>query len=283
LEFGVWHFTFRYALRMRRRVLLTLFWLLTDALIYIGAYLLAYFVRVGWILSTDLPLRMFLGAVLLTTPAWLFVMVTMRNFSLTRSQRSLRSAGYIAYACVIGMAAFALVFYFQEQSLFSRKLLVLGGGFSMVGVILWHAIFDQLQRRLLQMGQPTYPLLVIGVNREAQHVTKTLLEKRSPFTPVAVLDPRGGGHKTISGVPVIGKLNQLEHVLREKKISHLLQCDHLEQSINLASVCRAHGITYLLLPYTLGVIDRSVPTESLEGSPVVAVHPTNAWWEWFFR
>src|SRR3989344_7010508 len=172
---GSWLLEFRkdfsssYAVRMRRRVLLTILWLVTDVLVYIGAYVLAYFARVGWILSTDLTLQSLLPPVLISATAWLFVMITMRNFGLTRSQRSLKTWAYITYACVIGMAAFALTFYFLQQGIFSRLLLLLGGIFSAIGVIAWHMIFDVIQRILLRTYPPTYPLLVVGTNREAQH------------------------------------------------------------------------------------------------------------------
>lgn len=268
---------------MHRRILLTAFWLLTDAALYCAAYVLAYFLRVGWILSSDLPFSVFLSAVLLTIPGWLFVMITMRCFGLTRPQASLKTIAYIAYAGIIGMAGFALVFYFLQQTLFSRSLLLLAGLLSITIIALWHMLFDRIQRRVLRAGTPTYPLLVIGANRIAEHIVRTLQESRSPFTPVAILDGRGSGLKTVAGVPVLGKLDRLEDTLRSHRITHLLQCDLLEQSINLASVCREHHITYLLLPVTLGVVEKDVPAEMLEGTPVISVHPRNQWWEWFFR
>ncbi len=266
-----------------RRAVLTILWLATDALVYTGAYALAYFLRVGWILSSDLPLRTYLFAVLLTVPGWLFVMTTMRNFGLTRRQLSLQNFFYIAYASLIGMAGFALVFYFFEQSLFSRQLLLLAGVLSACAVFAWHGVYDRLQRLALRANPPVYPLLIIGTNREAQSLIESLRRSRSPFQPVAVLDGRGGGPKEIGGVPVLGKLNVLEDVIRKKHITHIVQCDCLEQSINLASVCRAHGLSYLLLPYTLGVVEPLVRSETLEQHPVIAVHHRNAWWEWFFR
>lgn len=275
---GVVHFT-----RMNRRILLTALWLLSDALIYCAAYALAYFIKVGWIFSSDLPFRGYMTAVLLTVPGWLFVMTTMRNFALSRTQSSPKTGAYIAYASVIGMAGFTLVFYFLGKTLFSRELLVLAGALSGAWTWAWHVVFDHIQRSLLRAGSPTYPLLVIGTNREAQRVVAELTKAKSPLKPVAILSGKSGGPKELSGVPVLGRLDKLEETLKEKHITHLLQCDQLEQSINLASVCRSHHITYLLLPYVLGVVEHDVPTESLEGNAVIAVHPRNRWWEYFFR
>src|SRR3989344_4185379 len=167
-----------------RRLILTLLWLTADAAIFVGAYSFAYFLKVGWIFSTDLRFSTFLSAVLLTVPGWMFVMITMRNFGLTRRQKSLRNFFYIAYACMIGMAGFTLAFYFLKATLFSRLLLLMAGVLSALGVFLWHLLFDKFQRIALRAGTPTYPTLIIGTNREAQRLVTKLQTAKSPFTPV---------------------------------------------------------------------------------------------------
>ncbi len=63
-----------YPLPMRRLVLLTL-WLLTDTILFVGSYGLAYFIRVGFIISTDFPLHLYLQTALLIAPLWILVMV----------------------------------------------------------------------------------------------------------------------------------------------------------------------------------------------------------------
>ncbi len=266
---------------MRRPLLIALF-LLGDAVAYVGAYCLAYFLKVGWIFSSDLRFPVFLTVVLITVPFFLVAMVTMRNYALSRIQDSPRNVLYIAYACLLGMAAFTLAFYFLKQSLFSRLLLLMGGVFSAVVVALWHVVFDRIQRRVLRRDPPTYPLLVIGTNRDAERLIDRLQRSRSPWKPVGVLDGRGTGVKDVAGVPVVGKLDKLEATIRHHGITHLLQCDQLEHSINFLSVCRQHGITYMLLPFVLGVIEDRVPTEALEGQQVITVsrEPRLLW---FFR
>lgn len=266
-----------------RRLILTLLWLASDAAIFIGAYTLAYFIKVGWIFSSDLPFRTYLSAVALTSPFFLLVMITMRNFGLSRMQRSPRNFLYVTYACLIGMAGFTLVFYFLKQSLFSRLLLLLAGILSTLAIFFWHILFDHLQRLILRAKNPTYPLLVIGTNREAERLIAKLQRTKSPITPVAVLDGRGSALKDLSGIPVLGKLDKIERVIQEKGITHLVQCDQLEHSINLLSLCREHSLTYMLLPFVLGVIEDHVPTEALEGQQVVAIDPRATGWTWFFR
>ena len=235
-----------------RRILLLITWLVTDGVLFIGSYAFAYFLRVGFILSTDFPLDTYLQTVLLITPLWLGVLTQLGVFRLTRVQSEERNIYHLFFACVMGTALFTLTYYFAFAEFFSRLLLVYAGIGSFILVTVWHLAFDQWQRRILRKNPAAYPLLVIGTNRDAERFVKLLEEKASPFKPVAILDPQGSSLKEISGVPVLGKLNMLEEVIKEKKPKYLVQCSNLEHTINLISVCRNHGMTYMLLPAVLG-------------------------------
>ena len=81
---------------MRRTVLLTL-WLLTDAVLLVGAYAAAYFLRVGFIVSTDFPLNLYLQTVIIITPVWLLVLAELGVFRLIRVQTELRNIFYILF------------------------------------------------------------------------------------------------------------------------------------------------------------------------------------------
>jgi len=252
-----------------RRIILLACWLLTDAVLFIGTYVAAYFLRVGFILSTDFPLGPYLQTVFIITPLWLAAMVQLGIFRLTRIQSEQRNIAHILFACILGLALFTLAYYFLHDKFFSRLLLIYAGGLSFALTMVWHLAFDQWQRQVLRRLPPAYPLLVIGANREAERFIRLLEERRSPFRPIAVLDSQGSPLKDIAGVPVLGKLNKLEEVIRSKKPTHLVQCADLEHTINLMSVCRQHGMTYLLLPSVLGAIVGS--SERIEGRSVILV------------
>ena len=121
------------------------------------------------------------------------------------------------------------------------------------------------------MDPPAFPTLIIGVTRESKRLIESLVKKRNPLHPVAILDGRGFAGAEVEGVPVLGKLNKLEEVLEKKEITHLIQCSDLEQSLNLLSACRNKKITYIMLPSVLGIVDRDEHVDSLEGMPVIIV------------
>lgn len=271
---------------MSRPRLLLLLWLLTDLLLFVGLYALAYFLRVDFIFSSNFPFGPFFWSVVVVAPLWLLVLSTTRTFALTRNQRTLRNTAYIAYAALVGVALFTLAYYFRYKDSFqglSRLLLLEALVISAVGTWLWHFLFDTFRRMILRRSPPSFPTLIIGATRESAELIVQLNRHRNPLVPVAVLDGRGSKEHAVHGVPVLGKLDRLEETLREYKITHLIQCSDLEQSLNLLSACRHHGITYHLLPSVLGIVSRDERVESLEGHAMTVVEPRARWWEWFFR
>ena len=266
-----------------RRAFLLAAWLFTDLLIFTGAYAFAYFARVGFIFSSDFPFDRFLIAVLLVAPAWLAMLIGTRTFALLRAQRSPRTLAYVVFAGVGGASLFTLVYYFLFGAFFSRGLLALALVLSIVCTWAWHLAFGFASRKLMRADPATYPTLIVGATREAAQLIKALQEKKNPLKPVAVLDGKGTKEHAIEGVPVLGKLNKLEETLAKYKITHLIQCSDLEQSLNLLSACRKRGIAYVLLPSVLGIVERDEKVEVLEGRQVTVVRPKTALWQWFFQ
>ncbi len=253
---------------MRRSFLLTT-WLATDILLFLGAYVLAYFLRVGFILSTDFPLERYVQIVMLVIPVWLGILLFTGTFRPLKTQASAFNIFSILASCIIALSLFALSYYFLYHTLFSRLLLVYAGILSTGTTIVWHVAFDQWQRTIMRRDPPVFPLLIVGTNRESERVIRHFELQRCPLKPVAILDSHGTAAKQIAGVPVVGRLNKLEDVIREYRITHLLQCAELEHTINLFGLCRQHGITYMLLPSVLGLVGVSEEVEKIEGQAFI--------------
>lgn len=238
-----------------RRTFLLLCWLATDIALFIAAYAIAYFLRVGFIVSTDFPLDKYMQTTLIVAPFWIGTMLELGIFRLTRIQGSRKNLTHILFSCILASALFTLTYYFLHNNFFSRLLLVYAGLISLGFAVVWHLAFDSWQRKVLRKNPAAYPVLIVGLNREAERLIDLLEDKQSPFKPVAILDGQGTSKAEVRGVPVLGKLNKLEEVIKTLKPSHLIQCSNLEHTINLMSVCRQHKMTYLLLPSVLGAVE----------------------------
>lgn len=268
---------------MSRRSSALIIWLAGDLLLFVGSYALAYFLRVGFIFSSEFPFMPFLTTALIIAPVWLATLIGTRTFALMRRQLSLRVGTYMGYAAVMSTAMFVLAYYFAYGVFFSRLLLVYAVVLTFILPWAWHVLWERVMRGWLRSGHPVYPTLIIGATREAAALIRTLERHKSPLKPVAILDGRGSSEKTLEGVPVEGKLNKLEETLQKHGITHLIQCSDLEQNLNLLSACRARGIVYLLLPSVLGIMERDERIDSLEGWPVTVVRPNESVGMWFFN
>ena len=83
-----------------RRASLVALWLLTDLAVFVGAYALAYFLRVGFIFSSDFPFGRYIAVAALVSPAWLAMLAGTRTFALLRKQLSVRTLAYVTFAGV---------------------------------------------------------------------------------------------------------------------------------------------------------------------------------------
>lgn len=258
-------------------------WLLSDLLLFLGSYGAAYFLRVGFLFSTDFPFDRFFFSALAASPIWLLVLATTRTFHLSRTQASLRNLAYIAYAALVGIAFFTLAYYFRYTAFFSRLLLIEAFVLSTVIVWLWHMLFGYLFRMLLRRSPPAFPTLIVGVTRESRALIDRLNARRNPLAPVAVIDAQGIKETSVGGVPYVGRLNKLEETFDRFRITHVIQASDMEQSLNLLSACRNRGIHFILLPSVLGIIGRDERVETLEGHPVTVVPAKETLWSRFFR
>ncbi len=263
-------------------VVLRILWLLGDVTLFVCAYVLAYFLRVGFIFSTDLRFDLYLATTLLTVPVWLCAMTATRTFSLTRNQLTWRSFAYCVFAGVFAAAVFTLFNYFGFKLILSRRLLFYILVFTTVPVWTWHVAVQRATRAWLSKHK-VFRALIVGLTREsAAHIAR-MQKAKHPIVPVAIVDAYGTKETSVHGVPVVGKLNKLEEAFVTYGITHLVQCAHVEQSLNLLSACRQRGITYILLPSVLGIVERDETVDTLEGLPVLFVPPTRSLWNWFFR
>lgn len=268
---------------MRRHQALVALWLGSDAALFVGAYVLAYILRVGWILSTDFPLKRLMVIATGIAPFWLLILIAFGVFHPLRNQRTLATFSHITTAALLGVALFTLGYYFRFTVFFSRLLLVEAFFLSSIVPWIWHIVMQSIVRRVLRSPPLRFPTLIIGATREAARLISTLEREQSPLTPVGILDSRSVQDTHIAGVPVLGKLNMLDTILTETHITHLIQCSDVEHTINLLGACRARGITYMLLPSVLGIVERDERMESLEGFPVTVVRPQKSFVSSFFR
>jgi len=249
-----------------------------DAILILAAFALAYFVRIGWYFSSDFPFDRYAVIALLTLPFTLAFMFFARTYKLSQQIWSWRHFQRIVFAAVMNVAVFMIFYYFLFRNFFSRLILIYVFAFTATLIYLWHAAFRKILQLAYQRETGVYRTLIIGTNRPAQAIVHQLTTVKSHIKPVAILDAYGSHHKEIHGVPVLGKMDKFEKVIREYEIDQIIQVDNLEQSVNLIQYALQNNIQYLMPPELLGIFQGHHSVENWEGMPFLKVQTAKRWW-----
>ncbi len=240
--------------------------ILLDVFLVWIMFLLAYFVRVNWILSTDFPFELFAILAAAATVVWIGFLAFVKAYRLP--PRSGVRAGYdivlIFVGGVIAVGFLIVSYFFPREILFSRLIGVYALLFGSVWLIVSQKIFRVLLGRAKKAGKG-YKTLIIGANRVSeQFVARVKADTFVPFQIIGVIDPYGLA-KGFREAPLLGKLDQLEKVCEKEKVTAIVQCDAFEHTLSLVSFCEEHDIKFQFLPSLRGVFEENLRLREIAG------------------
>jgi len=251
--------------------------IIVDVILILGAFALAYFLRIGFFFSSDFPFDQYAIIAGVTTLLTIFFMFFARTYKMSQQIISWRHVQRIAFVAIQSIAIFSVLYYFAYRTFFSRLILVYIFALSFIFIYSWHVIFRWILKKASHSNKGVYRTLIIGANRPAHDIVRLLLESKSHIKPVAIIDAHGR-HKVIHGVPVVGKMNRFEKAVAEHDIDYILQTDHLEQAINIINYALQNNIKYVMPPELLGIFQGFQSLEEIEGMPFLKVHKKKEWW-----
>ncbi len=246
--------------------------IIVDVLGVYGAFLLAYFIRVGWIFSTDFPFQLFaiLGAGAMVV--WIGFLIFSKYYRIPP-----RSGGRVWFDFLLSVFGGALAvgilivtYFFPREILFSRLI----GVYIFVFGILWLAITQWIFRSILAWAKRheknVYKTVIVGANRVAEKLIHAI--ETNPYAPykiMGVIDPYGMA-KHIQGSRILGKLDKLETICQEQGITALIQCDGFEHTLNLISLCDEKKIKFQFDPALRGVFEDNLRIREVAGVTMIS-------------
>ena len=241
-----------------------------DYLFILLSFILAYFFRVGFILSTDFSFAAYFSVFLPTSVIWLVVLIFEKTYT-TLPIAKRRLFTNIIKANLVGVTIFVLIFFYKRDIFFSRLILVYVWTISNILIISNAWLFRIIQFYLYKKGIWTKKTLIVGANRTAEKAIQNLQENEPFYQAVAILDAYGTKKKEISSVPVLGKMNSLEEIIKKKNISVILQSDCLEQSVNLVHLAEKNNLDYFLMPNLLGSYHENISVSVVGKQPMITL------------
>jgi len=213
--------------------------------------------------------------IILTVPALIFVTLlfslgvyTTRKFSLTRTAL----ATFLAFLFIS-----SLTFFFKDYA-FSRAVVVISSGLSLVLLLTWRIIGRVLGRRgrLGRGGLFGRRTLIVGVGDSGQEVLRKLRSRLvDGYDIVGFIDVnRQRLGEKIMGVEILGSVANIGKIIEEKKVTDVIfSTDALSYAdiLSVISRSRDRSVNFRLVPSSIEVIIGKTHIDQLDDIPLLDI------------
>jgi Undecaprenyl-phosphate glucose phosphotransferase len=276
--------------------LLVLFYVLSDAILGVSAFALAYFLRFHFIVARLIPpvkgIPPFRWYVYMMPFVALLVPAAFHVQGLYRLRRSrTRLDDFFAVfvgsilAVVLGVFGTLVVgtYYLPEQLKDAGVYEVSQVGWALflaANVILTYLsrelVREALERRW-KAGIGLKRVLIAGAGDLGRMVADKVIDHRElGFKLLGFIDDRAGGdHIGYRGLPLLGTLNDADEIIRRERIDHLYVALPLEEHVKmlgLVEVTNREGVDLHVVPDLLQFIALRARLENLDGVPIISLN-----------
>lgn len=280
--------------RMRRarrtRYALIALRLLADGLLLGAAFVLAYWLRYGAELGSDVAPESFRPLSAFTWYIVAFVGITLLTFqarglyALPRGASWLDHMRLITIGSVIGVAVLTLGALLLNPVLPSRMLFIFLGACTLVVFILERMAYRALRMWLWQRGINIRRTVVVGAGLAGQRIMKDIVERpelgyqlagyvSDPTDPLrrdwrVPIKPRNGELRKL------GSINDVRRILESQDLHEMivtLPAMHHTQILEIIDSCREFGVDFKLVPDLFEMRFNEVRIDELNGVPLIGV------------
>ena len=240
-------------------------------LVYISC-LLAYFLRVGFIFSSDFPFSLFAFLAYLASSIWIGFLIFTKYYRIPprSGSREWYDVALISVGGAVAVGFLIVSYFFPREILFSRLIGVYIFLFGFLFLYISRWIFLSILASRKKQEKKVYRTLIIGANRVAEKIIQAI--ESDPYAPskiIGVIDPYGMT-KTIEGSVVLGKLDKLETTCEKEKITAIIQCDAFEHTLNLISLCDEKNIKFQFDPALRGIFEKNLRIREVAGVTMIS-------------
>jgi FlaA1/EpsC-like NDP-sugar epimerase len=243
-----------------------------DFILVLACFLLAYFIRVDWVFSTDFDFGVFAIMSAIGAAMWVLFLAFARYYRIPprSGAKEWYDFALILIGGVIANGMLIVVYFFPQEILFSRLISVYAFLFASLALITTQILFKVFMVRLKKQNKQVYRLLIVGANNVSENfIAQVHSNPYALYEVVGVIDPYGI-RKTISGSTILGKLDKLESICADKGVTSILQCDAFEQTLNLISFCEEHHIKFQFDPALRGVFEKNLRIREVAGHTTIS-------------
>lgn len=254
--------------------------LVIDALITIGTYLLAWFIKFESPFAVDdgigrLPDSIYFSALYIIVPGYLLVYYYFKTYTPKRGLKFSSEAAGIIKTNIVGIAAFLVVLFMFKMNDFSRSLIfiftALNTFFTCLGHLIVNAILSSLRRR----GYNAKSVLLVGYSRTTEEYIKRIIANPQwGYVVKGILDDEVPIGTTYKGVKVLGHIDNLSMILDSSHLDEIAITIALKDYENLETIvdqCEKSGVHTKFIPDYMSIIPSSPYTEDIQGLAAINI------------
>lgn len=250
-----------------------------DALILIGAYVLAWYLRFkspffpapAWSLTRYIYMR----EMAVIVPAFLVFYYLFHVYSQQKIQRKRTIFIHLFQANAVAVMAEILFLYLRKENNFSRTMLFMFVVIAYAGEVLMRLLFARVEARMRANGTNLHYVVLVGYSHSAeQYIDRAIGNPGYGYKVRGILSndkPRGHEYR---GVKVIGQLADLEVILKANSVDEIaitLDISHYENLGSIVSMCEKSGVHTTFVPDYGEIISSRPYTEDMLGLPVINI------------
>ena len=242
---------------------------------FLGIYVasvLAYFLRVGFVFSSDFPFSVFAVLAFVSALVWSLFLVFTKYYRVPPRSggRVWFDVGLVLVGGIVSVGFLIVTYFFPREIIFSRLLCVYIWLFGCVFLLCSQFIFRWILAGRKNDGKKVYRTLIVGANRVSERLIAAIEDDDyAPYKIIGVIDPYGMAGD-MSCVKILGKLDKLEDVCVREKITAIVQCDAFEHTLNLISFCDEKNIKFQFDPALRGVFEKNLRIRETAGVTLIS-------------
>jgi len=166
-------------------------------------------------------------------------------------------------------------FFFRREFFFSRLALAYTGVFTIFFVSFGRITIQQLRKLFWHFGVGVTKILVVGTNSNSLALAN-ILQKNPRYRFVGFIE---SGEKINSKFPhkSLGTFTNLEKIVKKECIEEVVLASHKfthNDMRQLLTFCRTNHLDFRFMPDLVGVPQKNVDVETIQGIPLISLRPT---------
>ncbi len=224
--------------------------LISDSLMILGAFSLAYRIRFLWFQEWFDPLAFvdparYGGITLVLIGVYLGIFALFRLYHWQTLLGGVEEYARAANACTVGAVGVMVFSFLVPEFVIARGWLVVAWALSIVATISARALLRHLVYHLRTKGYFVVPALVLGTNDEAISLAESLSSYRHSGLDILGFVDNGEkpiGHPVTGRLSVIGRIDQMETLIDTYNVEELVIASSALSAEEILEIFRRYGI-----------------------------------------